>query len=127
MAADLTAQAAASAAVGVATAIVGEAFGLTLACTMCGLLGALGGLAAVKEPIGPVRSMVQFAVYGIGGAVVATWAASSPPARNALAIFCGFIGNPAARIVWARADQLLAPTFDRIFGTAATKTKGKKP
>lgn len=128
MAADITAQAAASAAVGVATAVVGEAFGLTLASTMCGLLGALGGLAAVKEPIGPVRSMVQFACYGIGGALVATWLASSPAGRNALALVAGFLGNPAARILWTKADTILAPTIDRIFGTTTTnKAKGKKP
>ena len=65
---------------------------------------------------------------GIGGALVATWLASSPAGRNALALVAGFLGNPAARILWTKADTILAPTIDRIFGTTTTnKAKGKKP
>lgn len=125
MAADITAQAAASAAVGVATTVVGAAFGLTLEATACGLVGSLLGLTMVREPIGPVRSMIQFAGYGIAGALFATWAASSPAGRGALALLAGFMGNPGGRMLWTRADQVLGPTFDRLFG--AVKPKGKKP
>ena len=124
MAADITAQAAASAAVGVATTVVGAAFGLTLEATACGLVGSLLGLTMVREPIGPVRSLLQFAGYGIGGALFATWAATSPAGRGALALLAGFMGNPAARLLWVRADQVLGPTLDRIFGGA--KPGGKK-
>lgn len=125
MAADITAQAVASAAVGAATTFVGAAFGLTMEASACGLLGALLGLTFVREPIGPVRSMIQFAGYGIGGALFATWATTSPAGRTALALLAGFMGNPAARLLWTRADQVMGPTFDRLFGAA--KPKGKKP
>jgi hypothetical protein len=120
---DLTAAAAASAAAGTASAVLGAWLGLDVQSMAFSMAGAALGLTFVPDRMGTVKAALAFVGFSLAGAVAGTLAAhawfSGPAAgvgRNLLALLIAAAGHPLLVALLSKAGPAVGAAYDKFFG-----------